>query len=280
MLNKKNLLKVLHSAVLKIIVGVAVCAILPEIIMGFFPPRTKIIPTVWFSLLKLTIILVSYFLLFRVWDRRRINELGFKHFGLNSVGAFLLGFGVICVYFLILFISGNYKILAINELGLLSGTVMFFLMMSATEEVIMRGVLYRIAEEKIGTNLSLIISSFIFSIMHLFNDNFNVISLISLLLGGLLLGLVYTNTKNLWAVIFAHLGWNFAQSFGGANVSGSSRLPKFINAEFTGAEWITGGGFGPENSYITILLLVILVVYFYRRSKQNHKFVSFRRSVK
>lgn len=280
MLNKKNLLKVLHSAVLKIIVGVAVCAILPEVIMNFFPPRTKIIPPEWYSLLKLAIVLLSYSLLFWIWDRRRISELGFKQFGLNSAGAFLLGFGVICVYFLILYISGDYQIHGIKELGLLGGTILFFLMMSATEEVIMRGVLYRIAEEKIGTNLSLIISSFLFGILHLFNDNFNLISMISLVLGGLLLGLVYTNTRNLWAVIFAHLGWNFAQSFGGANVSGSSRLPKFLNAEFSGVEWITGGGFGPENSYITILLLVILVVYFYRRSKQHHKFVSFRRSVK
>ena len=280
MLNRNVFLKVLHSPLLKIIIGIAVCAILPEVIMRLFPPRTKIIPPEWYSLLKLAIILSSYYLLFRVWDRRRISELGFRQFGLNSAGAFLLGFGVICVYFMILLISGNYQVHSINDLGLLGGTILFFLMMSATEEVIMRGVLYRIAEERIGTTLSLLISSFLFGILHLFNDNFSVISMISLVLGGLLLGLVYTNTRSLWAVIFAHLGWNFAQSCGGANISGSSRLPKFLNAEFSGAEWITGGDFGPENSFITILLLVLLVAYFYKRSKQHEKFIPFRRSVK
>ena len=44
----------------------------------------------------------------------------------------------------------------------------------------------------------------------------------------------------------------------GVTVSGIEGLPGFLQAKLEGPEIITGGAFGPENSVITLVLVLIL----------------------
>jgi hypothetical protein len=95
--------------------------------------------------------------------------------------------------------------------------------------------------------------------MHIFNDHFSFIGMINLLLGGILLSVLYLNNRNLWLIIGLHFSWNFTQgTVFGFNVSGfeNSGIFSWLSV---GETKITGGHFGLEGSYLTTILLLIIL---------------------
>ncbi len=222
----------------------------------------------WQFLLRAAVNIGIYWLIFRFWEKRKITEISLKNFHLNGVLGLLFGISIISVVVLILLISGNYSILSINKEHMLMYLFIELFAASIFEEVLFRGIIYRIMEKSLNTIWAIIISSLLFSIIHIANSGFDITSFISLMLGGAILGITYTLTKNLWSVIFIHLGWNFAQGFFGLSISGKY-FTSFFKAEVTGQTWLTGGAFGLENSYITIALLALVFTYLYRKYRLN-----------
>jgi hypothetical protein len=74
-------------------------------------------------------------------------------------------------------------------------------------------------------------------------------------LAGALMGLIFLQTKKIWAPIGLHAGWNFLQgSFFGFEVSGFD-VYSLIDSQETGMDLFTGGPFGFEGSILASLLL-------------------------
>jgi uncharacterized protein len=74
----------------------------------------------------------------------------------------------------------------------------------------------------------------------------------------------------LWLPIFFHAGWNWAQVSLGVAVSGMEDLPNFVQSRLEGPDLITGGAFGPENSILTIgLVLILSLVAYYLTWKRG-----------
>jgi hypothetical protein len=72
------------------------------------------------------------------------------------------------------------------------------------------------------------------------------------LFAGPLLGACYLVTRRLWLAIGAHALWNLAEGgIFGTTVSGFE-VPGILVSRTTGAEWLTGGSFGPEASLVTL----------------------------
>ena len=101
------------------------------------------------------------------------------------------------------FIGFNYDLKNIILLFLL------FIAVSIAEETYVRGYVLKNLLQSFNPIISLIISSAIFSLLHFFNPNVNYIALTELFIAGILLGISYVYTKNLWFPIALHLSWNF-----------------------------------------------------------------------
>src|SRR5205085_9197084 len=135
--------------------------------------------------------------------------------------------------------------------------MIFSLLLAAAigEELIYRGVLYRVLEEGLGTVPALVVSAGVFGFTHGANPGATLASSAAIALeAGLLLGLAYTVTRSLWFPIGIHFGWNFAQ--GGifnAPISGT-QFPGMLNFKIVGPEVWTGGAFGPEASLVSVLV--------------------------
>jgi hypothetical protein len=207
--------------------------------------------------------LAAYYHLFRHYERRDVTELSTT--GLLSQSLIGLSVSTLCISLIIviLFALGYFEVLSNNNASTLLLLLAFFTTLSVFEEVIFRGIIYRITEESLGTNMALIISALLFGLAHLPNENANAISVISAASGGILAGLLLSMTKRLWFPIFFHAGWNWAQASLGVAVSGIEELPNFIESRLEGPELITGGAFGPENSIITVVLVLVLSGVFY-----------------
>jgi len=211
---------------------------------------------------------ITYYFFFKLIEKREVTELDIRHLPKSLVFGFLLGFGLISMVVFTLYILGNYTIVSINSLRVLSSPLLLFVVMGIWEEIIFRGIIFRIVENALGTIYALVISSVIFSVVHFSNTGFNLVSSIAIVLElGILTGIVFSITRNIWYPIFLHIGWNFAFVFYGITVSGADELNTFIEGNLTGPAVITGGDFGPENSLITILLSVIVFAILYLRKK-------------
>ena len=94
------------------------------------------------------------------------------------------------------------------------GDISFFSLLSSfllmalvafTEELVFRGYLLNNLMQSINKKTALFASAFIFAAAHSFNPAFNQTALINILLAGLLLGINYIFTRNLWFGILLHL---------------------------------------------------------------------------
>jgi len=270
----KTLKRILHHPLIKIAIGIVVCGIallgtnsLLRLVLRSDADFVRAIRWV----LSASVMLVTYYILFRYYEGRDITELSFT----GLLGESLLGLfsSTLCIslIILILFALGYYKVLSTRNASNLLMLLVLFATLSVTEEVIFRGIIYRITEESLGTNLALIISALLFGLVHLFNEHANAISVISAASGGILAGLLLSMTKRLWLPIFFHAGWNWAQASLGVAVSGIEELPGFIESRLEGPVLITGGAFGPENSVITVVFVLILsgMAYFLTLRRGN-----------
>lgn len=211
----------------------------------------------------------------RYVDKEAFVKLGFQMEGRwnDFVLGFLVGMVIMIVGFLFLIILKEITFegihVDIGEMVILFG---LFILVSVGEEVLIRGYVLKNFMRSFNKFVALILSSVLFSIMHGFNSHFDFIAFVNLFLVGLVLGISYIYSKNLWLPIGMHLSWNFFQSLVGFNVSGIDKYSLFI-ISMDEPNRINGGLFGLEGSYFvtfaSIMTLFLLANYFSK--KENKK---------
>ena len=157
----------------------------------------------------------------------------------------------------------------------LLGTLLFFLLVAVTEEVMLRGfVLGRMLSAGMNRFVALFLSSALFSAMHLFNPNFALLPFVNILLAGCLLGTSFLYTGNLCFPVVLHWFWNWLQGpVLGYEVSGMDSGETLLTLRLTGSDLLTGGSFGFEGSLLCTVLLVggtlAIVAYYERRGRKE-----------
>jgi uncharacterized protein len=123
------------------------------------------------------------------------------------------------------------------------------------EEIVFRGVIFRIIEEGMGTLAAIVLSALLFGLVHAANPGATPVSTAAIALeAGVLLGIGYAATRTLWFPIGMHIGWNFPEGgiFSAAVSGGESH--GLLNFPLTGPTILTGGAFGPEASIVAVMV--------------------------
>jgi membrane protease YdiL (CAAX protease family) len=212
-----------------------------------------------------------YSWLVRLVERRPVTELALPGMGKELGIGLLIGFGLYATSVLVLMMMGIYKIVGFNPASFLLLSVAMALTSAVFEELLFRGVLFRIVEEWLGSWISLVVSSLVFGFVHLMNTEATLTGAIFISVeAGILLAAAFMLTRRLWMSMGFHFAWNFTQSgiFSGV-VSGSESAPGLIKPVIDGPALLTGGQFGLEASVIAALFCtttgVILVIMAVRR---------------
>jgi uncharacterized protein len=123
------------------------------------------------------------------------------------------------------------------------------------EEFIFRGILLRWIEEFAGSWAALFITSALFGLGHIFNDNATWFSSFAIAVeAGVMLGGAYMLTRSLWLPIGLHFGWNMTQGLvWDVPVSGND-VDGVVDARLVGDPLISGGAFGLEASVIALVV--------------------------
>jgi membrane protease YdiL (CAAX protease family) len=218
-------------------------------------------------------LLVTY--IFRHWvDRKSFVSLGLDLVGNGGeaiAGAMLATF-IVCASSLILKATGHLKWMDIifdpRALFLSFGSVVII---SFYEELIFRGYILTNLMDSFPGWLALIISAFLFMIFHwTAQSSIGFFSLTNSLLMGLILGLNYIYSRNLWFSFLFHIAWKFMEGpvFG---YSGDESFQTLLQPELNGDVNITGGANGLEGSVIlmAVALLSLIALYLFLQRKFN-----------
>ncbi|MFF1922424.1 CPBP family intramembrane glutamic endopeptidase [Streptomyces sp. NPDC058221] len=197
-------------------------------------------------------------------ERRTVAEMSFEDAAPAVGRGVLIGVALFGAVIVNLAFAGDYKV---NGLGSVTGAVGLFGFMAAaavTEEVVFRGVLFRLIEERAGTWLSLVLTGALFGLMHLLNPNASLWGAVAIAIeAGGMLAAAYAATRKLWLPMGLHFGWNFAASgIFSTEVSGNDTQKGILDSATSGSKWITGGDFGPEASVYSVLFGVLLTAAF------------------
>ncbi len=135
------------------------------------------------------------------------------------------------------------------------------------EELIFRGILFRWIEEFAGSWAALFVTSALFGLGHIGNDNASWFSSVAIAIeAGLMLGGAYMLTRSLWVPIGIHFGWNVTQGLvWDVPVSGND-VDGLVDARLVGDPLISGGAFGLEASVIALVVAGAFGVWLVKRA--------------
>lgn len=155
--------------------------------------------------------------------------------------------------------SGAHALLA------LLATAGWMALAAAFEEILFRGYLFQSMVSGAGPIAATAVFSALFAAAHLGNPSAAGISTVNTFLSGVLLSVAYLKTQALWLPIGLHWAWNFTMGpVLSLPVSGLNLRPTLLRAELAGAQWLTGGAYGPEGSVILSVVSIAATVWLAR----------------
>lgn len=237
-------------------------------LQGLTSGQTPVSVTLILFILSL---LVTY--VFRRWiDRKSLVSLGldFNNQLWNAIAGMMLAVFIVGTGSLILKVTGNLKWTDIlfdpRALFLAFGSI---ILVAFYEELIFRGYILSNLMDSFSKWPALGISALLFMFFHWNGTSaVGLFPLLNTLIVGLILGLNYIYTRNLWFSICFHAAWKFFER-PLLGFPGEGSVQTLLQTDLRGDENITGGASGLEGSYIFVVisLLGLIALYFILQKK-------------
>lgn len=194
----------------------------------------------------------------RLIERRRLVELGGGGLARELAGGVVVGLGLFLVTAGLLVLVGVGRIQRGDGLAAIVPWLLWVAGTAISEEILFRGAVFRILEERLGSWVALALSALLFGGLHAANANSSVASSLAIAIeAGVLLAAAYMASRRLWLPIALHAGWNLAQ-LGLLGVQRPGHATHGVwSSRFTGPPLLSGGDWGPE---ISIVALVVCLV--------------------
>lgn len=225
----------------------------------------------------------AYTLYVRKFERRPTTELGSTGATKELAAGLAIGAAVFTATIGVLALLGAYRVSGVRtDLSILVIPLCVSFAAATIEEIVFRGVFFRLLEESLGTWIALAISAALFGSGHLFSPHATVFAAAAIALeAGVMLGAAYVLTRRLWLAIGIHAAWNFTQAgIFGVPTSGIPMNGLLVGAS-SGPDWLSGGAFGAEASVVAVVLCTAVGAGLLAVAHRRGRFIvpSWRRSV-
>jgi membrane protease YdiL (CAAX protease family) len=228
----------------------------------------------WPELLAAAAVLLSYGLYVRLFERRPVTELGGSR-ALRQLGAgLLIGMALVTAAVALLSAAGGYRMAGSNGLSMAVVTPLaMMIFVGVFEETLSRGIVFRIAEQSLGSWAALAVSSLLFGLAHLPGEGAGVLAIAITIVAGVLFAAAYLLTRKLWLGIGMHVAWNYALgSIYSIAVSGHE-AKGLLRATVSGPDWLSGGAYGLEGSVFSLIVLAAVAAYLLRKACSKGHFL-------
>ena len=269
--------RILNFPLTKIILGLLICLavfILAQQLIGKILDVTTIdknFRNLIKGIVASSVVILVYIYFYRKYEKREIGEFSGKGLLKNIIWGVFIGTTLQVLTILVIYFWGDFRIISVNPFSTIITPFAIAFSVAIFEETLLRGIVFRIVEEKLGSYISLLISALIFGAAHSLNPDSSVISSLCIGIVGFMFGASYIYSRNLWLPIAIHFSWNFVQSgIFGAITSGNEKTSSLLNTHISGPELITGGAFGPEGTIqATLFWLLVSIVFMILITRQN-----------
>ncbi len=207
----------------------------------------------------------------RIYERGKFSDIGLQFSpatGRNSFIGFLGGFGAAAFCAGIPLLTGMATLDASPEQP---GTIASFIFVSIIlligavgEEMLFRGYGFQLLLKRWGTFATVLPIGVLFAWAHSGNPDVTYLALFNTFLWGVLFGLCFIRSGDLWLPIGVHFGWNWALPLFGVNVSGFTMSVTGYKMVWSAGTLWSGGGYGLEGSLLTLFVLPLLVWYLWK----------------
>ena len=238
----------------------------------------------WFGMM-LIFGFIAIFALLWAWlawfERRPLHTLGYERRSAawQYARGMLLGCAMFAAVIALLALTGSVVVepgdpaqLGTAAVAGVALVLLGWIVQGGAEEALLRGWALPTIAVRHGPWWGLAISSVLFAVLHGLNPDVTPLALANLLLFGVFAGVYALREGSLWGISAIHSAWNWSQGnlFGlavsGMGAQGGTLVDLGTRA---GADWLTGGAFGPEGGLaVTVVLLVAITGTVLRRPVQ------------
>ncbi len=213
---------------------------------------------------------LGYVAYVRLIERRAVRELAARRAGPELIAGLVVGAALFGATIGTLALVGAFRITGRAPLGVVAAPFAAAVSAGFVEELLFRGILFRIVESAAGSWLALALSAVVFGLLHLLNAHASLQGAVAIMLeAGILLAAAFMATRGLWLPIGLHIGWNFTQGgILGLAVSGTPTAGA-LQGQLSGPDWLSGGMFGAEASVVAVILCLIAAAVLLRVAQRR-----------
>ncbi len=208
----------------------------------------------------------------RVFERGRLEDVGLawpngqRHFLAGTLAGLLAGLAAAGLP--VLFGLAAWTRSVEPELAPGVGKFVFVTLMlwagAAGEELMFRGYPFQILVRRFGPGWVIPPFAVLFALGHLDNPQASWAGVANTALWGVVLGVAYCRSRDLWLPIGLHFGWNWALPLAGVNLSGFKMGLTGHALQWKAGPLWSGGEYGIEGGLPTTAAALLLLVWLWR----------------
>ena len=167
---------------------------------------------------------------------------------------------------------GAYRIEGFGDSFPLLKQIPEMLLVSVFEELLIRGVIFRIAEQAWGSRRALLLTTVLFVVGHLPGD-INLMGVLVTAAASLAFSAAYQLSRRLWLPIGMHFAWNYLFSAVFSVPVSGHEAKGWLHGSMSGPEWLGGGAYGIEASATALLVWAVTSALLLRRAHTLGQFM-------
>lgn len=194
-------------------------------------------------------------------------------------GAIGLGFILLSTALIMIFGGYSFSWAGHGFFTVVASAVVVQVAAAVTEELMFRGLALQALEQVWGSRAAIAITGLFFGIAHLGAPNATAWSSLCIALeAGVMLGAAFLWRRSIWFVAGLHFAWNLTEQLLGIPVSGHTPEGLFT-VDVQGSTWLTGGGFGLEAAFVTLVAGLLIAVRMFTLARRDGRLLP-RRSAR
>jgi uncharacterized protein len=210
----------------------------------------------WSNLVAAVVCAIGYWVYANLVERRDVNELSCS----GAMGEWARGaaLGVLLSMLTLgpLWGLGVFRLEGVGDGFRLVMMIPEMVLVAVFEELLIRGVVFRIAEEAWGSRRALLFATVLFVAAHLPGE----ISLMGVLVtaaASVAFTAAYQLSRRLWLPIGMHFAWNYLFSAVFSVPVSGHEAKGWLLGSMSGPEWLSGGAYGVEASAMALIVWVV-----------------------
>ncbi|MDR0432068.1 MAG: CPBP family intramembrane metalloprotease [Bifidobacteriaceae bacterium] len=178
---------------------------------------------------------------------------------------------------MLLVLLGHLQFAGHNAVPLLAVWFLSALLNVVVQELLVRGYLFFLLEDRYGVGVATVATTILFVTMHGGAREAGFLAIVNVALTSVLLSLLLVYSGSLLAPIIAHFIWNSIGCLVLGIVPLAEDYPHLLNGILSGDALISGGAYGIEGggaTFLVTLLLTVLVGILARRQNRRRRVVA------